>query len=298
MKFIYLFATILISITLANGQKTEYLDEYLELTTSKYAEYYRIGTRDFGSQLIGEAKTYRIADSSLFSISNHWKGNLNGVYQLYHQNGELKQIGNFSHGTRTGKWRNYYDNGNTQSELEYLDNFFYKVIEYFSPNGDTLTLDGNGRYEELYPDGTLYLKGSIKDGLKDSFWLIYGEDGTLLHKENYSKGTFESGITFLGNKKIQYNELFKSAEPKGGIHKWHFKLNQESKGSIEGVSTKVRVNFTITENGDLTDVKVINGYNKEVDNKAIELIMKSKKWKPAIKRGIPTTDKLGFSLQF
>lgn len=298
MKSIFLLSTLFISISIANGQKKEYLDEYLERTTSDYATYYRTCTRDFGQQIIGEAKTYRVIDSTLYSITNHWKGNLNGEYQLYYPNGELKLIGSFTHGIKTGIWRTYYENGNTQSELEYSDNFSFKVVDHFSSSGDTLAYGGNGKYAEYHANGNLKIEGSIKDGLRDAAWLLYNENGVLLHKEIYDLGEFQSGITFLKNKKIEYQEVFKSAEPKGGFFKWYWKLKQESEGSIDGVSANLRISFTVIEDGSITDIRVVHGYNEEVDSRAIELVKKSKKWKPAIQRGIPTSEKRGFSLQF
>ncbi|MCD6366043.1 MAG: energy transducer TonB, partial [Bacteroidales bacterium] len=53
----------------------------------------------------------------------------------------------------------------------------------------------------------------------------------------------------------------------------------------KGVSGKVFVNFTITEDGSITDVKVIQGVSPCLDREAVRVIKSMPKWKPGSQDG-------------
>jgi TonB family protein len=52
-----------------------------------------------------------------------------------------------------------------------------------------------------------------------------------------------------------------------------------------GESVSVAVDFVVTENGDVTDVRVIESAGKIIDDAVVQAIQKSK-WSPAVKKGV------------
>ncbi len=53
----------------------------------------------------------------------------------------------------------------------------------------------------------------------------------------------------------------------------------------QGVEGTVILTYTITKKGEITDIKVAQSVNKELDKEAIRLVSKMPKWSPAVKDG-------------
>ena len=66
----------------------------------------------------------------------------------------------------------------------------------------------------------------------------------------------------------------------------------------EGISGRVTLTFTVSETGKVTDVKVLRGVHKDLDNEAIRVVSSSPDWTPGISDGKPVAIKYTFPVIF
>ena len=64
----------------------------------------------------------------------------------YHENGQLKEKGNFKDGRKEGLWENYYENGQLTIKGNYKDE------------------KEDGLWEQYHENGQLASKGNLRDG--------------------------------------------------------------------------------------------------------------------------------------
>ena len=66
----------------------------------------------------------------------------------------------------------------------------------------------------------------------------------------------------------------------------------------EGISGRVTLSFTISETGQVTDVKVLRGVHKDLDNEAVRVVSSSPDWTPGIADGKAVAIKYTFPVLF
>jgi protein TonB len=174
----------------------------------------------------------------------------NGKSVSWYENGQLKKEANFINGIRNGKELNYYDNGQLKSDLTY--------------------------------------KGDKKEGEVVTYW----ENGKLKRKDIYNNGIFENGNCYdsLGNE-IKHFDYEIMPQYKGGDSK----LLSDIANNVEyptnsrnaGVEGKVIVRFAVNSDGTISSVDIIKGVNLELNQEAIRVVRKLKKFKPGYEDGEP-----------
>jgi antitoxin component YwqK of YwqJK toxin-antitoxin module len=100
------------------------------------------------------------------------KGNWDGPWVSYHDNGQLLGKGNYKDGKLDGPWVWYHDNGQLSGKGTWKDG----------------KLDGPWVW--YHDNGQLRSKGTYKDGKRDGPWVYYNRDGIV--DENWT-GTFKDG---------------------------------------------------------------------------------------------------------
>lgn len=92
------------------------------------------------------------------------------------------------------------------------------------------------------------------------------------------------------------DEIFFAAEEnpkfKGGdlevFRKWVFgEIVYPSMAAENGITGKVTISFTVEKDGSLTQIKVVRGVDRLLDNEALRVISTSPKWTPAKNNGKP-----------
>lgn len=101
------------------------------------------------------------------------KGEKTGEWKEYHENGQLKSIGQYESDKKTGEWRKYRDDG----QLHVIGEF---------ENGEE-----NGEWKYYYKNGQLFSIGKYKHGEETGEWKEYYENGHFSSIGNYKKGKFE-----------------------------------------------------------------------------------------------------------
>lgn len=73
---------------------------------------------------------------------------------------------------------------------------------------------------------------------------------------------------------------------KGAIHSYlRENLRYPEKARLKRIQGRVFINFTVTKDGTLRDIKVIRGVHKLLDNEALRVIREMPTWKPGMQRG-------------
>ncbi len=100
------------------------------------------------------------SNDKLISEINYSNGVLNGLYQTWYDNYQPKEYLYYNNGKPFGDHNLWYEDGRI------------KLQEGFNEKANL-----EGKYFEVYPDGTLKAKGKYKDGLKKGLWKTVDESG-------------------------------------------------------------------------------------------------------------------------
>ena len=88
--------------------------------------------------------------------------------KIYHENGQLKEIGILYEGHKFGIWVSYFENGNKKAKVEF-DSKGRK-------DGEWLVWDDNSK---------LRAKMFYKNGVRKGKWEIYDKHGNILNQKIY-----------------------------------------------------------------------------------------------------------------
>ncbi|TAF67231.1 MAG: energy transducer TonB [Cytophagales bacterium] len=98
------------------------------------------------------------------------------------------------------------------------------------------------------------------------------------------------------------SEVEEKPEFPGGMVKYYEYIQEEMNYPVEarnmGLQGKVKVGFVIDKNGQVTDVKVIQGIGGACDEEAMRLFKQSPKWTPGKKQGKPVKVAMTFNVNF
>jgi antitoxin component YwqK of YwqJK toxin-antitoxin module len=183
-----------------SGRKSEMMDG---MTREWYADgqlrsegAYITGLRD------GLWREY-FEDGTLMSEAIYDRSKPSGAVTVYYPNGKTRFRGYYEVAgrkkKRTGHWVEYFDNGNEQSEGEYINNRKQgRWREWYEDGGikeDAFFDNGmyQGAYKAYHPNGQLMTEGEYKgershQGLAHGPWKHYDENGVLLRTEYWYNG--------------------------------------------------------------------------------------------------------------
>jgi hypothetical protein len=115
------------------------------------------------------------------------------------------------------------------------------------------------------------------------------------------------GDDFLNNARTKADSLERTENwrkepefPGGNAAMFKFitdKLIIEEGDLGEGIQTKIFISFTITEKGELEDIKVVKGISEKVDNNVIQIFSVMPNWIPAYLYGKPTRMRYSMPIQ-
>jgi antitoxin component YwqK of YwqJK toxin-antitoxin module len=149
------------------------------------------------------------------------QGKRTGVWELYYDNGALKETGHYEAGEKTGLWKTYYNHGTIKHEITYTDGLAKGLARFYYRDG-TIWEEGfwnenhwkgeynlyhaNGEkfYEWHYDDsgkrtgeqkyffanGQLQYSGKWQNGNIEGEVNVYSEEGDLIEKREYADGEF------------------------------------------------------------------------------------------------------------
>ena len=163
------------------------------------ASFYRTGRIDRERiSMAGRFRDYYMNDSLAFEAVMD-SGYLQGLATYYYPDGGVMASGHYRKGQRNGIWKYYYENGTLHQVLNYVQGFPF-VSAYFNDRGRQLVIDGNGKYEGAFATyrscSIMRYKGKVASGvLHGRIKIFNGMYRGVLGYENYDNGKFISGVS-------------------------------------------------------------------------------------------------------
>lgn len=313
MKKLFILLTLSLvcfNITQAQIFVREYFTKDNQPATEVGSDYFRVGKkipmwrgekeRWIDTVFIDTVKTFCTSTHAIRSREVYRGGDLEGLYNFYHENGKIKEKGNYSENLKVGYVTSWYAKGAVKQTLQYfkapgsrpgIGQNSFKIINYWDESGNQLIKDGAG-YCKCYlaPDGPLE-EGRVISGYRDSVWQIFSGD-TLTSFEQYKTGTFVEGESVYKDNRIKYSQQFVQAEFRGGLSGMMKFLQKNirypSGAKTAGVQGRIFVRFWIDSYGNVSNIGLVKGVRKDLNEEAMRVVRISGPWVPALWRGIPT----------
>jgi antitoxin component YwqK of YwqJK toxin-antitoxin module len=123
-------------------------------------------------------------------------GKEHGLFEAYHENGQLRLKRNYKDGERHGLSESYYENGQLQNIQNLKDGKWHGLEEMYYENGQ-LRLKRNykdgerhGLSESYHENGQLRNKGTYQNGKRHGFARVHTVHGG---REFYAYGCYQNG---------------------------------------------------------------------------------------------------------
>lgn len=225
---------------------------------------------------------------------------LEGTTASFFPDKKRKRIAAYENGNIVGLVYDYYPNGKQYCTLEYITdskklNFVSEEIvrDVYDSTGVQTVKDGNGHYIVFNNNyKTITEEGDVKNGKREGIWKGTFNKGKTNFTEEYASGKLIKGF-LIGEAGKTINYTVKEALPtfKGGESAFGHYLSESirypKRAMDKGIQGRVTLSFVIEKDGSLTNIKVLNSVDPELDAEAIRVIRQSPKWNPGLQHGIP-----------
>ncbi len=294
MKVCLLFFSFLIG-NILSAQKTEaFYDFFWNPCVQENARYYTTIEKTDSGWLRQDyyVSTGKLQMRALYEDRACKIKNGNAIY--FHANGNPSFVGRYIHGKQSGICISYHSNGMMLDSALFQNGEVVDKRFKWHSNGylsDSINRLNDSTYVNVgwFDDGSLAYAGYIVNGMQESKWKYYHHNGELSASEIYVKGKITSVEYFDETGKPQTDTSFvnREATMKGGETAWRKYLEKNLywpsglKFSTAAEVT-VGVNFTIDENGKISEVEVYMPFHAEFDKIALKIIKNSPQWLPAL----------------
>ena len=266
-------ALVLLLSTVAEAQKSDTLLRYFtagfEPTTRVENSYRALAYPD------GDHWSVRvISDSNRVLMTGSYRDKSlrirDGLFTYYYPQGESWVRGRYVNNTQSGSWLGWHRNGQVKDSVFFLNG--YK----------------QGRSWGWHENGQLMHEGFFEQGQPDSSWTWYFSNGQASTKERYRRGKLQvlecfdsTGKSLGGNCSIDVPPTIPGRY--GGVEKYILDSLYYPKEAIEqNIQGIVDVQFTITKEGKLRDVRFLNAPEKILADEVYRVLMSVPAWYPAI----------------
>lgn len=148
----------------------------------------------------------------------------------------------------------------------------------------------DGKLKEWYENGQLRKDIDYKDGKKNGKLLTYWDNGKPKRIDVYENDKLIEGkcINSDGIETIHY-DYEKMPEFPGGINELMQYVVKETKypnkSRKKGIEGRVLVGFIVNQNGTISDIKIVQSVNDELDEEAMRVVRNMPKWEPGMEDG-------------
>lgn len=148
-----------------------------------------------------------------------------------------------------------------------------------------------GPFIFYHPNGKVESKGEYVQGNKSGVWLRFDPWGNALAEKVY-------------NPEPLANILYTRAETmpafRGGDERAFVRSIKEGVAVTGNKAAKGQVvtAFVVEKNGELSDVKVIEGQDKALDDQLVDAIRSTSPWTPGVDKGVPVRVQMRVPVQF
>jgi len=162
--------------------------------------------------------------------SNIHRGNKeNGLYETWHDNGQMFMRTTFKDGKMKGLREEWYNNGKLYSRTTYKDGERNGLYEEWHNNGQmrlrATYKDGkiNGLYERWYDNGKLKMRVTYKDGEMNGLYEEWNDNGKLEMRITY-KDSKMNGLSegWDSNGQMLWRTTYKDGKENGLSEEWRY----------------------------------------------------------------------------
>ena len=148
-----------------------------------------------------------------------------------------------------------------------------------------------GAFVFYHPNGKVESKGDYVLGNKTGIWLRFDPWGNPLAEKVYNPDA-------LAN--ILYTRAETMPTYRGGDERAFIRTVKDGVKLPAGSSLKgqVMASFVVEKNGELTDVKLIEGKDPAFDDQLVDAIKSTSPWAPGVDRGVPVRVQMRVPVQF
>lgn len=194
---------------LSQGLYRFYYDDnyYLADKSCQFVSVVREAGFDPSTQTFeGSFVDYNLSGRKILSGS-YDQGLKSGVFQAYHNNGQLKWEVNFIENQPVGHWKYYYPDGKPMLVVNHSDEGF-EIWDYWDTSARQRVTAGNGRYRmhveikgyNEYGATFLLLNGRLKNGKPERLWsidFVYPDNTReLIGELRFQNGRFQEQVRF------------------------------------------------------------------------------------------------------
>ena len=180
--------------------------------------------------------------------------------------------------------RVYYKSGQIKSERNY------------KPYSDKKL---HGKRKEWYENGQIGKDIDFENGKLNGQLLTYWDNGQLKRHDNYENGKLIEGEVWNSDgEEAEYYNFKIMPEFPGGINDLVQYLGKNvkypKKSQRKGIEGRVLVSFVVEKDGSVSNVRVIESVNDQLDTEAVRVVKKMPKWEPGMEDG--KTVRVSFNL--
>lgn len=193
-----------------------------------------------------------------------------GLFTYYYTNGRPQVRGAFSSNRQTGPWSSWFSNGQMKDSVAFTEGV------------------KNGQTRGWHENGQLMHEGYYLAGYADSSWNWFYPNGNPSTKEKYRLGKLKSLECFDSTGKSTGNDCSIEVPPTikgryGGLQKYIVDSLYYPKEALDkNIQGIVEVQFTITKEGKLKDIRFLNAPDKLLSDEVTRLLQSVPGWYPAI----------------
>lgn len=296
MKHLVTFSLLLLSLA-SVAQKQEFLFDFNWRETPEVARArYLVMTEKTDSGWLRQSyylPEKRIQMSGLY-LDSLFKIPV-GRFVYYHSNGVLEASGQYVLGKREGVWISYHDNRMTRDSSQFrggkiLGTSLRWYANGFLSDSSIFNDDESGLKVQWFDNGNPSMAGPFTAGRKrQGKWQYFHRNGQLSAIEIFEEDKLKSRQYYSeeGQPLSDTASRDRDAEFTGGLSAWkqylqrnlyfpkHMKMNGLTKVTVV-------VDWVISEEGKVEDVKISAPFHPEFDRIALQVIRKSPDWQPAI----------------
>lgn len=236
-------------------------------------------------------------DAEGYAVLNREKKNV--IHVAFHDlNGRLRADGQYStykknRAVRDGKYRVYHPDGRDSLVSMYKDNKLH------------------GTFSSYYKSGKPYIISEYKEGSIQSLLQYYENEAvkreeTYFYKDNREKTGMQGHLYDMDGNELDFIPYWEAPQfIPGGNKTLHLILSQRIRypGSMQRakIQGRVIVSCAIETNGEMTDIKVVKGVNKTLDQEALRVLQEiadEYEFSPGKQEGIPKRMRITIPVNF
>ena len=275
VKQFYTYLFLLISsLGFSQTEIVHYFPQYLDTITNQLSkpelkEKYQAIITNGDTVKDGFYKTYFETSEQIKLDGNYAKGEKNGDFISYYENGNPKWTRSYQKGIQLGKEVYFYPNGkeNYHADYKLTKGSQVRFTKYYPDNikWAECSLDHNqiqGAYSEYFRNGKIASITEFQSGQKNGGFQTYYDNGQIQEKGSFKNGLLnDSLILYTDQDYVIKKALFVDGKVDGNLLEFYPNVSQLKKSSNYNLDTLHGANTSYYPNGQVeTSCTYLRGF--------------------------------------